>query len=232
MMESQAVRDKKYFYEEFASQFDAAMNRYDLETRVKAVYEKLLPEDITGKSLLDDGCGTGWFSKAACERGARVTSLDVGEKLLAEVARKCSSTCVVGDALDLKFPDATFDIVVSSEMIEHTTDPRKATGEMFRVLKPGGILALTCPNWSWKWSVYIAEALKLRPYQGYENWPGYVELPKWLRDHGFTVEMHFGLHLLPFQVSLLHPLLGLMDKAGGVLGPVMINQAIRARKPA
>ncbi len=226
----QPVPDKKYFYEEFASQFDAAMNRYDLETRVKVIFDVVLTEDLTGKLLLDDGCGTGWFSKAAVERGARVTSLDVGEKLLLEVKKKCSSECVVGDALELSFADNTFDIIVSSEMIEHTVKPSQATSEMFRVLKPGGILALTCPNWSWKWSVYVADWLKLRPYQGYENWPGYFELVRWMQRQGFVIEQHFGFHLLPFQLSVLHPFLDLTNRAGSALGPIMINQAVRARK--
>ncbi|HRH24012.1 MAG TPA: class I SAM-dependent methyltransferase [Candidatus Paceibacterota bacterium] len=50
---------------------------------------------------------------------------------------------VVGDAHNLPFPDASFDIVVCSEVFEHLTNPPKAAAEMHRVLVPGGMLILT-----------------------------------------------------------------------------------------
>lgn len=233
-MKSAAVLpdERKLFYDRFASQFDAKMNRYDLETRLQVIFDELLPRDLAGQQLLDDGCGTGWFSKLACERGAQVTSLDVGEQLLAEVAKKCKSERVVGDALQLVFPDRTFAVVVSSEMIEHTVDPRRALAEMFRVLKPGGTLALTCPNWTWKWGIHVASVLKLRPYAGYENFPGYAELGRWLGELGFRVERHYGFHPWPFQLRALHPLSRRVDRFGKLLGPLMINQAVLAHRPA
>ena len=43
--------------------FDKAMNMYDTRKRVQVVFNELLHEDITGKKLLDAGCGTGWFSQ-------------------------------------------------------------------------------------------------------------------------------------------------------------------------
>jgi malonyl-CoA O-methyltransferase len=97
---------KSLFYETFAERFDPEMNHYDLQRRLEIVYDELLPDDLAGKQLLDAGCGTGWFSKKACDRGAKVTSLDVGEKLLAQVAKKCDSRRVVGDVLALPFDPA------------------------------------------------------------------------------------------------------------------------------
>jgi SAM-dependent methyltransferase len=50
---------------------------------------------------------------------------------------------VVGDAQALGLLDATFDVVLCTEMLEHTREPQRAVDEMRRVLKPGGLLLLT-----------------------------------------------------------------------------------------
>jgi ubiquinone/menaquinone biosynthesis C-methylase UbiE len=93
----------------------------------------------------------------------------LGEKLLAQVEKKCNSKRVVGSILEMPFPDAHFDIVVSSEVIEHTPNPEQAIKEIYRVLKPGGVMVLSTPNRFWIFSLRIAEIFKLRPYQGLEN---------------------------------------------------------------
>jgi SAM-dependent methyltransferase len=52
-----------------------------------------------------------------------------------------------GSALDLPFPDGAFDRVIASEVLEHIGDDRGALGELARVLRPGGVLAVTVPRW-------------------------------------------------------------------------------------
>ncbi len=133
--------NKMFFYESIATSFDSLVNMYDTEKRVSVIFNELLPSKIKGKKLLDAGCGTGWVSLEATKRGCLVTSLDLGPELLNEVKRKCETTRVIGSVLELPFPDNTFDLVVSTEVIEHVTSPTQAIKEMYRVLKPGGMLA-------------------------------------------------------------------------------------------
>jgi SAM-dependent methyltransferase len=52
---------------------------------------------------------------------------------------------VVGRAEKIPFPDATFDLVVSTEMLEHCPEPGKIAAEVHRVLKPGGTVVLSTP---------------------------------------------------------------------------------------
>lgn len=226
------MNEKGLFYDRFASEFDRKMNMYDTEKRVRIVFNTLLnPAEVKGKALLDAGCGTGWFSRRAVELGARVTSLDVGENLLNEVKKKCASTRVVGDVTALKFEDNTFDVIVSSDVIEHTPDPRMAIREMARVLKKGGVLALTVPNNCWHFAVSVGNALKLRPYQGYENWVGWGALRKELERNGLVVKKQLGFHFVPFVVSALYPVIDHMDRYGeGLLGRFMVNIGVRAEK--
>jgi 2-polyprenyl-3-methyl-5-hydroxy-6-metoxy-1,4-benzoquinol methylase len=218
------------FYDEFADEFDRRMNRYDLQRRLDIVFNDLLPQSIAGKKLLDAGCGTGHFSRVAAERGAVVTSMDIGERLLEKVAGKCNTERVSGSVLDMKFENNYFDLIISSEVIEHTENPYGAIREFYRVLKPGGILSLTVPNRFWKWSCIIANALKIRPYEGMENWAGYKRLKKELEATGFKILKYSGFHLFPFQISFLCPLLFYMDKFGGTFGRFYINIGASCRK--
>lgn len=225
--------DKKgLFYDRFASEFDSKMNMYDTNKRLEVVFKRLFKgNELKGKRLLDAGSGTGWFSRRAVELGARVTSLDVGEKILNEVKKKCDTIRVVGDVTNLKFPDRSFDCIVSTEVIEHTPDPAKAIKEMSRVIKKGGVLALTVPNRAWHFAVVIGNVLKLRPYEGFENWVGYGWLKKELEKNGFRVVEQFGFHALPFVSPKLYGAIDYLDKyGGGLLGHFMVNIAVRAEK--
>lgn len=225
------MNSKMYFYESFASEFDSKMNMYDTNKRLEVFFEEFLStEDLNGKSLLDAGCGTGWFSKIASEKGASVTSMDLGENLLAEVAKKCDSKRVVGSILEIPFPENTFDVVVSSEVIEHTPDPYKALHEIYRVLKPGGIMVLSTPNKFWYWTLWVANVLKLRPYQGLENWSGYFQLKKECKKAGFKLEKTAGVHIIPFVHPLTYPINNFFHRWNQFLGLFMVNLVVRARK--
>ena len=106
--------------------------------------------DITGKKCLDVGTGTGEIAFILSERAGPdgdVTGLDLTPKMLEYAEMKMSERdlptkveFVVGDALDMKFDDRTFDLVMSGYMLRNVTDIQKAVNEMYRVLKPKGIV--------------------------------------------------------------------------------------------
>jgi len=195
------------------------MNRYDLQRRLETVFGEFLGQyDLSDLRLLDAGCGTGWFSLWACERGARVTAVDIGPRLLAQVRRKCRARTVLGDVLDLQFDDGAFDVVVSSECIEHTRDPRRAVRELIRVCRPGGLAVITSNNRIWWWLCNLANRLHLRPYEGIENWPRWSQLREWVEQESAEILDMRGLHLFPFQLSLLHPVLRFLDRLDGPSG--------------
>lgn len=96
------------------------------------------PAPRRGMSLLDVGCREGTQSRIFKELGYEVTSIDV---------EKVWEDCEVVDCnRPLPFANDTFDVVWSSEVIEHLIDPVAAADEMRRVLRPGGTLVLTTPN--------------------------------------------------------------------------------------
>ena len=203
------------------------MNQYDLQRRLEVVFDQLLKGiSLNGRKLLDAGCGTGHFSKWALDRGAQVTSVDIGINLLKEARKKGVRHLVAGDVMKLGFGDATFDVVISSECIEHTPSPETAVSEMVRVLRPGGFLVVTCPNRFWLWSCRLANALKLRRYQGLENWPSWGSLHQCVRDNEIDIREHVGLHLFPFILKPTHGLLRSLDRGGKTLGRLYVNQCL------
>ena len=225
------MSDKSRFYDTIAEDFDQIMDHYDLQRRIEVIFDQLLAgEDLRNRRLLDAGCGTGYFSRRAMSAGADVTSVDIGVNLLKEARKKGAPQPVASDITRLAFHDNVFDVVVSSECIEHTYSPETAVSELVRVLRPGGILVVTCPNRFWHWSCRLANALGIRPYLGLENWPKWSALRKWSQTNGIDVREHIGLHLFPFVLKPTHGLLRLLDRAGSQLGPLYVNQCLMGTK--
>lgn len=92
-------------------------------------------EPRAGESVLDVGCGSGWFTRRLAQRsGVHVTGLDINAEWLAYArARDPSSAYVAGDALALPFVDESFDRVVSIAALCFTADWCRAVGEIVRV---------------------------------------------------------------------------------------------------
>jgi SAM-dependent methyltransferase len=101
-----------------------------------------------GRRVLDAGCGTGYGAALLAEQeGAQVTGIDLSEEAIDACRAHYGEqgTFTVGDVLDLPFADDSFDFVACFEVIEHV-DAERATGEIRRVLAPGGHLAVSTPN--------------------------------------------------------------------------------------
>lgn len=131
-----------------------------------------------GTRLLDMGCGGGRHAFEAWRRGATVVAFDYSEAELKEVRGILGGMlsagelphgerggAVNGDALRLPFPDATFDAVIGSEVLEHLWDDEGAIRELVRVLKPGARMAVTVPT---RWPERVCWALDHR----YHDVPG------------------------------------------------------------
>lgn len=221
--------DKQGFYDSIADDFDSIMNMYDTERRIEVIFTDFLGgEDLKNKTLLDAGCGTGLFSKKAIEKEAKVTSVDIAPRLVALTKKKNpAATAIEASLLQLPFEENSFDYVISSDVIEHTSDPYGAVRELIRVLKPGGKLCITVPNRTfWFFSVKIADYLKLRKYQGFENWVHYLGFRNFLIKNEIDIITYKGIHLFPFVFSFLNPLLYKIDKlTERKLGLFMVNIA-------
>lgn len=109
---------------------------------------------------LDVACGNGNASLSAARRGCLVTGIDLARELLGQ-ARERSRTeqvdpeFLVGDAEELPFADASFDVVLSTFGVMFAPDKQKAANELLRILKSGGKIGLA--NWWSNTDVRISE---------------------------------------------------------------------------
>ena len=99
---------------------------------------------ITGR-VLEDGCGVGMYVEKLAGLGAQVTGLEYDfERTRDARARSDRVLNAAGEFVPL--PSATFDLILSHEVLEHVQDDRAAVREMIRLLKSGGRAVIFCPN--------------------------------------------------------------------------------------
>lgn len=96
-----------------------------------------------GQSLLDVGCGTGYFSQRFQQLGLQVTGLDPDPAMIGFAkAKESQIKYIEGDALALPFADNSFDYCSAITSLCFVTEPEKAIAEMLRVSRHGVILGL------------------------------------------------------------------------------------------
>ena len=113
-----------------------------------------------GDRVLDVGAGFGRHVFECARRGADVVALDYAEDEVVQTRATLGAMVAAGDidverfkgvlrgdATKLPFDDGAFDVVITSEVLEHIQDDVAAISEMVRVLKPGGMFAATVPAW-------------------------------------------------------------------------------------
>ncbi len=101
-------------------------------------------ERLTGR-ILENGCGVGMYVQKLQAYGGQVYGLEYEFERAAE-AHAYSNLIVNAAGENLPYPANSFDLILSHEVIEHVADDREAIQEMVRALKPGGRIALFCPN--------------------------------------------------------------------------------------
>ena len=107
---------------------------------------RLSAADLDGKVVLDAGCGMGRYLRAAAESSASlIVGLDLSRAVVAArelTAERPSVAVVRGDLLRLPFAPASFDLIYSLGVLDHTPDPRTAFLALANLLKPGGRIAI------------------------------------------------------------------------------------------
>jgi SAM-dependent methyltransferase len=114
------------------------------KTTMKALLDHLPP--VEGRRCLELGCGTGLTSYFLRQRGGNWTSCDFERDHVESARALVGSDVLEVNERVLPFPDASFDVVVAINFLEHIKDDETFFAEMTRVLKPGGAFVFLAPK--------------------------------------------------------------------------------------
>lgn len=135
--------DDPAFFEAYA-QMDRS--RFGLEAAGEWQQMQPLFPELSGKAVLDLGCGYGWHCRYATERGAaKVVGIDQSEKMIAR-AMECNPaeniTHHVCSLQRYEYPPDEFDVVVSNLVLHYVQDLEEVYRLVYRTLRPGGVFVM------------------------------------------------------------------------------------------
>lgn len=164
---------------------------------------------LSGKRVLDVGCGGGILAESMAARGAQVTGIDLGEAPLSvaklhlkESGLQVDYQKIAAEALAQQQP-ASFDVVTCLEMLEHVPDPARTIAACHDLVRPGGQVFFSTINRhpkAWLFAIVGAEyILKLLP-RGTHDYRKFIrpaELSRWARAAGLDIKELTGMHYNP-----------------------------------
>jgi len=168
---------------------------------------------LSGKTVLDVGCGGGILSEALAGAGATVTGIDLADKSLSvaklhllESGKQVEYRKVAVEVLAEERP-ASYDVVTCMEMLEHVPDPAAVVAACAKLVKPNGHVFFSTLNRnpkSYLFAIIGAEyVLNLLP-RGTHDYAKFIkpsELAQWCRNSGLNVNDVTGMSYNPLDKS-------------------------------
>ncbi len=165
--------------------------------RHEIVYARLL-ERCGGATVLEAGSGEGYGANMIADVATRVIGLDYDTSAVEHVrAAYPRVEMIQGNLADLPLDDASVDVVVNFQVIEHLWDQGQFLRECLRVLRPGGQLLISTPN---RITFSPGRDTPLNPFHTREL--NAAELAELLEQAGFRVDVMAGVHHGPALVAL------------------------------
>ena len=199
--------------------------KYSLTTRFKDRHILKLLAPLSGKTILDVGCGIGYLSGLAAEQGATVFGMDPDLDCLRVYSDRACSLPLAGSAFYLPLQENVFDGVIMADVIEHLPFPEQALKEVHRVLKANGRLVVSTPHSKgWLAGTYLKERLIHGQHHGHQRhyMAGY--------DETALSRLYASCRIAPDATIVTNPLtselfLGLVKLGYAVKKPTYTSQA-------
>ncbi|MCX7749454.1 MAG: methyltransferase domain-containing protein [Clostridia bacterium] len=179
---SSSEGDTREFFDEIAPEWEEIRKNYHDES----VKNKLLELQILKKNMtiVDLGAGNGYLSRAAAKFVKKVIAIDISGEMIKELNKKAKENgiknieTVKSDGQDVPIKDCQADAVFASMFLHHIGEPLDVIKEMYRILKPGGI-------------VFLADLMEHKDKELMEKmhdiWSGFslTQLETWFQSAGF-----------------------------------------------
>lgn len=121
-------------------------------TKILHVLEDFLGHDLSGLVCMDMGCSIGVITRQLAKSGLFAVGIDIDDEAIQQAAESSEGQAffVTADVGDTPFTDGTFDIIVCSQVYEHTPSLELLAAEIYRLLKDDGVCFFSGPN---RWAV-------------------------------------------------------------------------------
>ena len=180
-------------------------------TEASNALNKTAETGLSGKKVLDVGCGGGILSESMARRGADVTGIDLGTENLKAAALHAEQSGLESTLRYQHIPvedlakthAGQFDVVTCMEMLEHVPNPSSIVQACFELLAPGGVCVLSTINRnpkSYLFAIVGAEYVLRLLDRGTHDYAKFItpaELDKMAINTGFTRQDIIGLHYNP-----------------------------------
>lgn len=170
-------------------------NIYDKKIRPITAYPKQLVKYLydkysmkPGQKILDIGCGRGEITKEFSNLKLKIEAVDKDKSK--EHDFKIKYLDVEKDKFTYK--NNTFDIVFSKSVLEHLSDPTNFMKEIYRILKPGGLVILMTPDWVSQMKIFFNDYTHKQPYTKY----GLYDLLKIFNFKNIKTDLFYQLPIL------------------------------------
>ena len=142
-------REYQYDFSEINPAMHNREGRKKKAITMVAVFHDFFDDPLQNLRAIDVGASTGIIDAHLAEYFGSMTGIDIDSKAV-DLARKSFERSNLffheGDAMNLKLPDESVEVVVCSQVYEHVPDAEKMMQEIFRVLRPGGICYFAASN--------------------------------------------------------------------------------------
>lgn len=202
------------------SKFEALASRWwDPDSEFKPLHEinplrlEYIDErsPLSGKTVLDVGCGGGILAEAMAAKGATVTGIDLGDAPLSVAKLHATENELTLDYQKISAEELAkqrpgeFDVITCMELLEHVPNPASTIAACAAMVKPGGTVYFSTINRnpkSWLFAIVGAEyVLNLLPKgtHDYEKFIKPSELHSWCRKSKLAVQDFIGMHYNPIS---------------------------------
>ena len=132
-------------HDSYFGYMDYLRDRERIQIRLSEVLARIKRHEWRGR-LLDVGCGLGFFVEVAQNEGWDAWGVELNKHAVDWANEHVTDRVLRGTIDTLDFPDASFDCVTMFDVIEHLDDPRTDLQDVWRVLRPGGLLVIVTPD--------------------------------------------------------------------------------------